>query len=253
MSRIAAFTGGRKHHVVAARTRRARRRRRRLAGLAAATILAASGAIGAAPPAVAHPLGTPQSVRLGAEGNQVWVNWSAATDDLTALGIHLGVLGPDRTFVDDQGVLVPEQSAEYDAVLLARSPELARYLLEHIEVAQRGTHCRGRVSDTLQLTGSGARLLFSCAEAVDDVTVRVETLTDVDPAYRTLAASDNGERATYTVDSPEHRWELDRAAGLGGYPVGFWVTAVGLVAVVVPGASILLLRRLRAADEGAGR
>lgn len=75
--------------------------------------------------------------------------------------------------------------------------------------------------------------------------MRVDTLTDIDPAYRTLATSDTGERATYTTDAPEHRWQLDEAAGLGGYPVGFWVTAVGLVVVVIPGASYLLLRQLR--------
>jgi hypothetical protein len=225
--------------------------RRRLAGLTAATILGVCAAIGFGAPAAAHPLGTPQSVRLGAEDRQVWLRWTAAADDLSALGIHLGVLGDDRTLVDDQGVLVPEQSAAYDAVRLARTQELSRYLLQHIAVDQSGRPCPGRVTDTRELTGEGARLVFSCPEAVDDVMIRVDTLTDVDPAYRTLAASDNGERATYTIDAPEHRWELDRAVGLGGYPVGFWVTGLGLLAVVVPGATVLLLRRLRAADPSA--
>lgn len=180
------------------------------------------------------------------------VRWTASTDDLTALGMHLGVLGPDRQFVDDQGVLVPEQSGDYDAVRLARAPALGGYLLEHIEVVQSGAPCRGRVDSTDELTGDGAQLVFTCPDPVRDVSVRVDTLTDIDPAYRTLATSENGERATYTLEDAEHRWRLDQTAGVGGYPVGFWLTGLGLFAVVVPGGSYLLLRRLRV-NEGADR
>lgn len=230
-----------------------RRGRHPMIVAAAVAILAVVGFAGSTSAASAHPLGTPQTVRLGAEDDTVWVRWSAATDDLTALGMHLGVLGSNRRFVDDQGVLVPEQSDDYDAVLLARAPALSRYLLEHIEVNQSGQLCRGRVTDTMALTGDGARLVFTCPDPVRDVTVRVETLTDVDPAYRSLASSANGERATYSLEDPEHRWHLERATGIGGYPIGFWATGLGLVAVVVPGASYLLLRRLRAAEEDSGR
>lgn len=221
--------------------------------LAVIAIAVVTGIVGSGSAANAHPLGTPQSIRLGAEDRTVWVRWSAAADDLTALGIHLGVLGPDRRFVDDQGVLVPEQSDDYDSVIVARAPALQRYLLDHIAVGQSGTPCRGRVTDTAQLTGQGARMVFTCPDRVDDVTIRVDTLTDIDPAYRALATSDNGERATYTLEDPEHRWRLDEAAGIGGYPVGFWVTGLGLVAIVVPGASYLMLRRLRADGDGADR
>jgi hypothetical protein len=240
---------------VAARTARSVRHRR-LASRVALGVVALGvtmvGIVGSAPSATAHPLGTPQAVRLSADERQVWLRWTAATDDLTALGIHLGVLGPDRRFVDDHGVLVPEQSDDYDTIVLAQTAALSRYLLEHIQVQQSGASCQGRVTDTAELAGDGARLRFTCPERVRDVTVRVDTLTDVDPAYRTLATSEGGERATYTLENPEHHWQLDRRTGLGGYPMGFWVTGVGLVLVVVPAASYLLLRRMRA-DNGPAR
>jgi hypothetical protein len=232
-------------------TARPRRRGRLAAGLAVVLLVWLAGFAGLSSPASAHPLGAPQSVRIGAEDRQVWVRWTASPDDLTALGIHLGVLGDDRSLVYDQGVLVPEQYDDYDAVRLANSPAFAAYLLEHIAVDQRGRPCPGRVTNPEDVLGDGARVEFTCAEPVDEVTVRVDTLTDIDPAYRTLASSESGERATYTKSAPEQRWELSREAGLGGYPMGFWVTALVLVVVVVPGISFLIIRQIRAAQPAA--
>lgn len=175
---------------------------------AAALFGAAATAVLTAAPAAAHPFGPPQTAQISGHGQRVEVRWSASGDDLTALGLHLGVLGEERTFVYQDGALVPEESDPGDAELLAEAPQLVDYLLEHVGVTQGGAACTGEVTDTDDVESAGVGLVFDCAGAVDDVEVTISTLTDVHPAYRTLATGPDGQRAAYTQESPRHGWQL---------------------------------------------
>lgn len=181
-----------------------------VAALGAATTLVV--ALPAAP-AAAHPLGAPQTMQISADGNRVLLTWRAAEDDFTALGLELGVLAEARTFVYDRGVLVPEESDDGDATLLAQAPELEDYLLRSIAVRQDDAACAGRLTSADQLLEEGARLAFDCPREADEVDIRVSTLVDLNPSYRTLAAEPGGDRAVYTGTETSHTWQLGGSAG----------------------------------------
>lgn len=102
----------------------------RVAALLVAAGILAAVTVGPAGPASAHPLGVPQTLHLSADGSRVTARWSAAPDDLTALGLQVGALGAPRQFVYDRGVLVPDESDPADAAVLAESDELKGYLLD---------------------------------------------------------------------------------------------------------------------------
>jgi hypothetical protein len=161
----------------------------------------------AAGPAQAHPFGPPQQVAVDtvdAPGT-VRVRWRVGgTDDLTLLGVSLGVLPRDRVMLD--GAVFYEDA---DAVALAASSKFRDYLLEHIEVVGDGSPCAGEVSATETLAERGAEVRFDCADAVTEAEVSVTTLTDLHPAYRTMATGPDGQRAVYSADDPAHAWSLD--------------------------------------------
>lgn len=228
------------------------RRTTHLAAAALAVAASVAATLATAAPVAAHPLGVPQTLRIAAEGDQVQIRWSAAADDLTALGLQLGVLADARTFVYDRGVLVPEESDASDATLLAEAPQLRRYLLGHIQVSQDGQRCSGEVTTTRGLAEDGTALLvFACPRKVEQVTVDVSTLTDLHPAYRTLATGDGGQRATYTLETPAHQWRLGTTAD----PLARLSSPIAALGVLVAGAggSYVVMRRRRAAKLGAPR
>ncbi|MDQ6523348.1 hypothetical protein RB608_07060 [Nocardioides sp. LHD-245] len=162
----------------------------------------------------AHPFGDPQTVEIAADAADpavVHVTWKVgAADDLTLLGIHLGVLPEDRVMLD--GAISYDDG---DAALVEQAAEVQAYLLEHVTVSAAGQACTGRVEATGDLIADGADLVFACAEAPRVATVAVSTLTDLHPAYRTLATGPDGQHQVYGADAPSHDWTLGGTGGTG--------------------------------------
>lgn len=168
-----------------------------------------------APDLTAHPFGDPQTLEVtrdDADASVVHVTWKVgAADDLTLLGIHLEVLPEDRVMLD--GAISYEAE---DAGLVADAPEVVDYALDHVVVTAGGSECEGAVASIGDLTSEGADLAFTCARPVESVSVEVTTLTDLHPAYRTLATGPDGQHAVYGSDSPVHDWTLPAVAGAAG-------------------------------------
>jgi hypothetical protein len=175
------------------------------ARVAALLVVAIAAPLLAPSPAQAHPFGPPQTVTVEADDQgDVRVQWRVGgTDDLTLLGISLGVIPEDRVMLD--GAVVFEDG---DAAMLAAAPELGDYLLGHVEVSSGGTACTGEAVVTDGLAVDGAALTYDCGEAVTTAAVQVTTLTDLHPAYRTLATGPDGQRAVYDAEQPSHEWTL---------------------------------------------
>jgi hypothetical protein len=155
----------------------------------------------------AHPFGDPQTVEVAPDPTDaavVHVTWKVgAADDLTLLGIHLGVLPEDRVMLDG--------AIEYDdgdAALVQQAPQVRTYLLEHVEVASAGQDCPGSAEASGDLIADGADLVFTCPQPAASATVTVSTLTDLHPAYRTLATGPDGQHQVYGADAPTHDWSL---------------------------------------------
>ncbi|TYL50079.1 hypothetical protein FXB39_10485 [Nocardioides sp. BGMRC 2183] len=182
----------------------------RALGVAAALValLALTPAPNARAQVAAHPFGDPQTVEIGRSGETVQVVWRVGmADDLTLLGIALGVLPEDRVMLD--GAITYEDG---DAVAVTESEELAGYLLERIAVTAGGTSCPGEAVAVGDLIADGATLQFDCAPTSasmsEDVEVEVTTLLDLHEAYRTLATGPDGQRAVYGSDTTTHLWQL---------------------------------------------
>lgn len=159
----------------------------------------------------AHPFGDPQTLEVSADASDpavVHLTWKVgAADDLTLLGIHLGVLPEDRVMLDG--------AVTYDAgdpALVADSPEVADYALDHVVVRSAGADCAGEVAEVGDLTAEGARLVFTCPAPVASATVEVTTLTDLHPAYRTLATGPDGQHQVYAAGAGSYEWVLGTAS-----------------------------------------
>lgn len=158
----------------------------------------------------AHPFGDPQTVTVRAvDDHTVEVVWRVGmSDDLTLLGIHLEVLPEDRILLD--GAITYEDG---DGAAVAGSDALRDYLSDRVTVAAGDEACAGEVTDVAgDLIADGATLTFACEEAVDTATVGVRTLTDLHPAYRTLATGPHGQRAVYSSSEETHEWTLPASA-----------------------------------------
>ncbi|HVK27991.1 MAG TPA: hypothetical protein VM575_06605, partial [Nocardioides sp.] len=158
----------------------------------------------------AHPFGDPQTVTIARDGGDpavVHVTWKVgAADDLTLLGIHLGVLPEERVLLD--GAI---QYDAADAAVVSESPELASYLLDHVTVTAGGTECTGSVTAVGDLIDDGADVAFTCDSAAASASVGVTTLTDLHPAYRTLATGPDGQHQVYAAGATSYDWTLGPA------------------------------------------
>jgi len=211
--------------------------------LAACAVAASITAVPA--PAAAHPFGDPQTVTIARDEQRpevVRVRWRVGgPDDLTLLGVSLGLLPRDRILADG--------AVDYrhtDAALLGSSEEFAAYLLKQVTVADRERTCPGAVEPPKTLARIGATVDYTCPGPVGGVTVAVRMLTDLNPAYRTLATGPHGQRAVYGSGEESHDWVLDGAPGTGGSSLGR--SAAGQIAAVIGGAllaAMLLWRRSR--------
>ncbi|MGZ0153410.1 hypothetical protein ACXJJ3_40535 [Kribbella sp. WER1] len=190
-------------------------------------------------PAAAHPFGDPQTVAIDAEGSVVHVQWKVGgLDDLTLLGVALGVLPQDRVMLDGAVIYQPS-----DGTAIAPSPKLGEYLLRQITVASHGKECPGTVQPVGDLAKAGVSIDYTCPEAVGAVDVTVKTLTDLNSAYKTLATGPHGARAVYGEGAERHEWTVGAEQHLGRSAA----VQVGAVAggVVLAAACVLGMRRLR--------
>ncbi|SDZ64498.1 hypothetical protein SAMN05421684_7768 [Asanoa ishikariensis] len=217
-------------------------------GLACAAAFAVV-ALGAPAPAAAHPFGDPQTVAITsdpARPDVVRVNWKVGgLDDLTVLGVSLGLLPRERVLLD--GAVFYQDS---DAAALGPSPQFAAYLLEQVTVASDGRPCTGVVTPPDDLAWAGASIDYTCSGPVSVVSVAVGTLTDLDPAYRTLATGPGGARAIYTADASVHEWTLGAGGDARlGRSAALQIAAVagGLLSAAVAVLLVLRHRRRRAA------
>ncbi|MFC6021719.1 hypothetical protein ACFP2T_36835 [Plantactinospora solaniradicis] len=174
---------------------------------------------GAPAPAEAHPFGDPQTIAIMPDQDRpdvVHVRWKVGgLDDLTLLGISLDLLPRDRVMLD--GAVFYQDS---DAAALATSDRFTAYLLRQITVSSGGRACAGSVQPPSDLARTGATVDYTCPGPVGTVAVAVRTLTDLNPAYRTLAIGPGGARAVYESGRDSHDWALDKTAALAGVPGG---------------------------------
>jgi hypothetical protein len=166
-------------------------------------------AVLAAAPAIAHPFGEPQTVVVSATADGVRVAWSAEQDDVTALAVHLGVVGGSHVMLFEDGEYVAEGSSVPAGVRLAEESDvLESYLLAQVGVTADGAACAGALEPVSDVELDGAAVEFDCGGPVGTVDVRVATLVDLDPRYRILATGPAGQRHVYTSEHGTSAWVL---------------------------------------------
>lgn len=210
------------------------------AAVAAAFVWAAQLATPA--PADAHPFGPPATAHVDVDGTEVAIVWQAAEDDWVALGQSLGAF-EDPTNGPVDTTLTGEQK-------LARSADVHNYLTERIAVRQNGEPCRPTVLPLADLLRQGARLTFECPRPVADLEIRLDALTDLHTAYRTVLTSDGPmtpDQVLFTSAQTTHQVTMsgdDTGAGLGPVAAGTGVAAAGGTAVLIAWR-VLRRRRFR--------
>lgn len=225
----------------------------RLCSSAVLTLLGVGAGLLAPEPASAHPFGAPQTADITSTTTGLQVHWQASPDDVTALAVRLGVLEGMRTFVFEDGALVPEESDASDGVLLADSPRLVTYLLEHITAAAGGSDCEGVVLPVADVTVHGATVEFDCGGSVRDADVRITMLTDLHEAYVTMAQGPGEVRRAYSKQTPVHAWEFREPAAApvaqvsssGGTGASAALQMGGVLSVLAVGVGGLLWWRRR--------
>ncbi|WP_305785459.1 hypothetical protein [Symbioplanes lichenis] len=211
-----------------------------------ATALVTGAAVLPAGPAAAHPFGDPQTVAVTFDQQRpeiVHVRWRVGgPDDLTALGVSLGLLPAHRLHAD--GTV---DHVYTDPGVVGGSATFSGYLLERITVTDGVRPCTGVVEPVLALALKGATADFTCPGPVTAAGVGVRMLTDLNPAYRTLATGPDGQRAVYDGRTETHTWTATATpAGPGLARSAFLQLAAvaGVLLLTIAGA-VLVARRLR--------
>lgn len=191
----------------------------------------------AAAPASAHPFGPPQTAEVSASGDRVLVQWRfGATDDISYLAAALEALPPERVLLD--GVILYEED---DEALLTSASGFEPYVLEHLRVTRAGSPCAGSVDEVSDLATDGVVVGFSCPTASGPVSVTVDMLTDLHPAYRTLATGPDGQKAVYAADDPTHDWSLSLTPAASSSLEASAARQIGLVLGVLAVAAVVAL------------
>jgi hypothetical protein len=208
--------------------------------------------------ASAHPFGDPQTADITSTATGLQVQWKASPDDVTALAITLGVLDQMRTFVFDDGALVPEESDDADGVKLAEAPEFEAYLLKHLAASVDGVDCTGDLQPVTDVAAEGAIVDFDCGGPVTSADVRITMLTDIHEAYRTMAYGPDDALQAYSVDAESFTWQFregaDQPAGeaspsgpsTAASSAALQLGGIGLAVVVVAGGVVVVRRARRA-------
>lgn len=203
--------------------------------------------------AQAHPFGDPQTVEVvlaeGNDGEVVQVQWRVGmTDDLSWLALHLGLLPDDRVMLD--GAMWYEDG---DGDLLADAAEFDSYLLENIKITSGGEACTGKVAIKDDPGTTGATLRFDCSKPVTAAKIKVSMLTDLHPAYKTMATGPGGQRFVYDGESPSQDWTFNpTASGSAGSGSSAAVQLGGVFGgLALVGVAIGLTRHRRRAGSSA--
>src|SRR5262245_24683641 len=131
-----------------------------------------------------------------------------------------------------------------DAIAMGPSPKLTEYLLRQITVASDGRDCTGSVQAPNDLAKTGVVIDYTCPSTVGAASVTVKTLTDLNPAYKTLATGPNGARAVYGAGNDSHEWTLGPATSTGRSAAIQLGAVVGGV-LLLAGAAVFGVRRRR--------
>ena len=200
-------------------------------------------------PAEAHPYGYPQTVTIAADAARpevVHLTWKAGgVDELTLLGVHLGLLPQDRVLLD--GAVDTRDS---DGTVLASSTQFASYLLRQLTLSSDGHACAGTVGKASGLAASGVDVGYTCPGPVGVARIEVRMLSDLDPAYRTVATGPQGKRQVYGADAYSHDWvlgDVPAAVASGASDVGHdrataWKVAGSVGPLLLLAAVVALLR-----------
>lgn len=202
-----------------------------------------------APPAAAHPFGPPPTARVSAQDRAVTISWSATPDDAVAIGELLGLMPEGSVQAYRQEAAAQVAPSSRDEAALSASPLLRRYLTDNIVVEQAGKPCPAEVAPPPDFVHSGATLVATCPEPVEDVTLRITMLHDINEAYRTVAIGTGSrpEQAVFTVAAPTAEWRFGAATGSSSAPLP--LAGVALVIVAAGAAAAFWAQRRR---EGRG-
>jgi hypothetical protein len=217
--------------------------------MAVAALLASAfvGALVLASPSSAHPFGPPQTVAIGvadADGT-VRVQWRpGGADDFSYLAVGIGLVAEDRS-MHAGGILF----VKADADVLGASAEFTTYVSDHIAMSGDGAPCPGAIGSTSRLMSEGVTVTFACAGPIARAELEVTMLTDLNPAYRTLATGPFGQRFVYTAEQQRHGWSFDASAAGAADGAALGRSAIVQIAAVITGltaavlAGVLLRRR----------
>lgn len=136
--------------------------------------------------ALLHPGGLPGLLSITADGAVVTIDWSAPPDDIAVISDTVG-----------------------------GAAGVADYVLARLEVSHDGRPCDGSIAVD---RGDAVTFEFDCGAPVGAVTVRSTILTDIDPAYQTLAVApvrEGPDRVLFTGARNEETFVLGEA-GAGG-------------------------------------
>ncbi|MFG2047531.1 hypothetical protein ACGFIW_08890 [Micromonospora sp. NPDC048935] len=203
-------------------------------------------------PANAHPYGYPQTVTIAADAIRpevVRLTWKAGgVDELTLLGVHLGLLPQDRVLLD--GAVDTRDS---DGTVLASSAQFATYLLRQITLSSDGHACAGTLGKASDPAASGVDVDYTCPAPVGVARIEIRMLSDLDPAYRTVATGPQGKRQVYGPDAYSHDWVLGGASATSAAsvasaadhgPATAWKVARSVGPLLLVAGVVSLLRRL---------
>jgi hypothetical protein len=136
-----------------------------------------------------------------------------------------------------------------DPGVIGKSPQLTGYLLRRITVTDGTRPCTGMVEPILALGLKGATVDYTCPGPATTATVTVRMLTDLNPAYKTLATGPSGQRAVYEGADDTHTWTLIGSppapeTGRGRSALVQLAAVVGAILLIAT-ACVLIARRLR--------
>ena len=203
-------------------------------------------ALGLVPtPAEAHPFGPPPRSWLEVDGTTVLLSWEAAYDDYLALGEQLGYFEPGTSaaYLDPSVQVAPPRS---DEEALTASDDLRAYLGANLVVAQDGQRCDLDLIHTERFVERGAIVRHECPQPVEELTLRITMLQDLNEAYRTFGLAEQGPPgpfAVFTVEQPEHHVDVTDLADDGGG--GGRLVLVGALAVLAVGVPTAFRRLTR--------